>query len=88
MLKIYLTASVEVRAMRRYKQNLEKGMECNLEEICRQISERDYQDMHRKESPLKKADDAVEVDSSDLSIEEVTEVVYDLAMERINRLNG
>ena len=87
-LKIYLTASVEVRAMRRYKQNLEKGMECNLEEICQQISERDYQDMHRKESPLKKADDAVEVDSSDLSIEEVTEVVYDLAMERINRLNG
>ena len=86
-LKIYLTASVEVRAMRRYKQNLEKGIECDYEEIARQISERDYQDIHRKESPLMKAEDAVEVDTSDLSIEEVTGKVYELAMERIAGVN-
>lgn len=70
--KIYLTASVEARAMRRYKQNLEAGIETeSLEEIMKDIETRDYQDMHREISPLTKAEDAIEIDSSDLTIDEV-----------------
>ena len=74
-LKIYLTASVEKRAERRFKELLEKGLECRLEEIEKDIEQRDYNDMHRKESPLKKAEDAIEVDTSDMTIAEVTEAI-------------
>lgn len=74
-LKIYLTASVEKRAERRFKELLEKGLECRLEEIEKDIEQRDYNDMHRKESPLKKAEDAIEVDTSDMTIVEVTEAI-------------
>lgn len=74
-LKIYLTASVEVRAQRRYKENLEKGMEADIEEIKRDISERDRRDMTRSEAPLKKAEDAVEIDTSDMTIDEVTDEI-------------
>ena len=74
-LKIYLTASVEKRAERRFKELLEKGLECRLEEIEKDIEQRDYNDMHRKESPLKKAADAIEVDTSDMTIVEVTEAI-------------
>ena len=65
-LKIYLTASVDTRADRRYKELVEKHMPADLEEIKRDIETRDYQDMHRDISPLKQADDAVLVDSSDM----------------------
>ena len=66
--KIYLTASVETRAERRYQELQEKGADCDLEVIKKDIADRDYQDMHREISPLKQADDAVLVDSSDLSL--------------------
>ena len=68
--KIYLTASVETRAMRRYTELKEKGESCNLEEIARDISERDERDMTREIAPLKKAEDAILVDSSDMTIPE------------------
>ena len=74
-LKIYLTASVQVRAMRRYKEMIAKGQEAVLEEIEKDIEDRDYRDMHREASPLKQADDAVLVDTSDMSIEEVADKV-------------
>ena len=82
--KIYLTASVESRALRRHKQNLEKGIESDLETIRRDIEKRDYQDTHREHSPLKKAEDAVEIDSSDLSIEEVVDAVMALVEKELN----
>ena len=77
-LKIYLTASVEVRAERRYKEYLAKGVSCDLEEIKRDIAARDHQDMTREHSPLCKAEDAVEVDSSNLSIDEVVKTIKEL----------
>ena len=70
-LKIYLTASVEVRARRRYEELLAKGQEADLETISRELAERDYRDMHREIAPLKQAEDAVLIDSDHLSIEEV-----------------
>lgn len=76
--KIYLTASVETRAKRRYQELLEKGEPCNLEEIAHDIEERDNRDMNREIAPLKQADDAVLVDSSDMTIEEVVQTIVDL----------
>ena len=67
--KIYLTASAEDRALRRYEQNKAKGMEADYEKILKEIKIRDHQDMNRPFSPLKKADDAYEIDSSKLTIE-------------------
>ena len=77
-LKIYQIASVETRALRRYKENIERGLQADLEVIQKEIEERDYQDMHRQISPLKKADDAIVVDTSDLSLDEVVDVVLKL----------
>lgn len=76
--KIYLTASVETRAKRRYLELEEKGETCNLEEIKKDIEDRDYRDMNRKIAPLKKAEDAVVVDSSDMTIEQVVEKIISL----------
>lgn len=73
--KIYLTASVETRAERRYQELQEKQQECSYEEIARDIEERDRRDMTRKTAPLKQAEDAVYIDSSNLNIEEVTEAI-------------
>ena len=69
--KIYLTASSAVRAKRRYDELTAKGEVCDIAEIQRVIEERDYRDMNREASPLKQADDAVLVDTSDMTIEEV-----------------
>ena len=69
--KIYLIASAETRAQRRVLQNKEKGIPYDYEQILEDIKKRDYQDIHRKESPLKKAEDAIEIDSSDMTQEEV-----------------
>lgn len=71
--KIYLTASSEVRAKRRYEELRAKGETCDLKKIQADIEERDYRDMHRETSPLKQAEDAVLVDTSDMTIEEVVE---------------
>lgn len=76
--KIYLTASVQTRAKRRFDELKEKGIPCEMEEIMADIKERDHRDMTRKTAPLKKAEDAVLIDSSDLSIEEVTEMILRL----------
>ena len=72
-LKIFVTASAEVRAQRRYEELKEKGMEANFDEILKNVEERDYIDSHRKVSPLKKADDAIELDNSNISIAEQKE---------------
>ena len=74
-LKIYLTASSEVRAKRRYDEMIARGEKCDIDVIKRDIEERDYRDMHRDISPLKQAEDAVLVDSSDMTIEEVIEKI-------------
>lgn len=73
--KIYLTASVHTRAVRRYKEYLEKGMEADLAQIEEDIEKRDHQDMNREILPLKKAEDAVLLDSSDMTIEEVLDAM-------------
>ncbi|MCI8784936.1 MAG: (d)CMP kinase [Dorea sp.] len=76
--KVYLTASVETRAKRRYDELMAKGERCDLEEIARDIKERDFRDMNRETAPLKKAEDAVLIDSSDMTIEEVVEAIAGL----------
>ena len=84
--KIYMTATPMARAKRRYDQNIAKNIPTgSIEEIAKEIAERDLQDMTRENSPLKKADDAVEIDTSDMSIEEVTEYIYRLAKPFIEK---
>ncbi len=79
--KIYLTASVETRAKRRYAELKEKGEDCRLEEIQAQIKERDERDMNRAIAPLVQAEGAVLVDSSEMTIEEVTERILSIYRE-------
>lgn len=73
--KIYLTASVETRATRRYKELLAKGENCVYEEIAQDIKERDERDMNREIAPLKQAEDAILVDSSEMTIDEVVKTI-------------
>ena len=77
-LKIYLTASSLVRAKRRYEELAAKGEVCNLEKIRADIEERDYRDMHREISPLRQAEDAILIDSSDMTVEEVISRIISL----------
>ena len=74
-LKIFQTASVASRANRRYQENLKKNIQTQYHELAKEINERDYADTHRQESPLKQADDAIVIDTSNLSIEEVVAVI-------------
>ncbi len=76
--KVYLTASVEERARRRFVELQEKGIACNLDGIAHDIAERDYRDMNREIAPLKQAEDAVLVDSSNMTIEEVVQTIISL----------
>ncbi|MBP3597197.1 MAG: (d)CMP kinase [Clostridia bacterium] len=76
--KIFLECSVEERANRRYKQNLEKGIECSYEEVLNSIKERHILETQRKIAPFVKADDAILVDSTELSIEEVVEKIVNI----------
>lgn len=80
-LKIFLVASAEVRARRRCKELEEKGMAEPYEKVLREMVERDYQDTHRAASPLRRADDAVEVDSSNMTLEETVTAMKRLAQE-------
>lgn len=73
--KIYLTASVTTRAKRRYDELVDKGIPADMEAIKKDIEERDYRDMHRDVAPLKQADDAVLIDSSDMDINQVTAAI-------------
>lgn len=79
--KIFLIASVEVRAQRRYKENLERGIKTPLKELQDEIATRDYKDSHREISPLRKADDAIEVDTSNMTIAQVVERVTEIVNE-------
>ncbi len=81
--KVYLTASSEVRAKRRYDELTAKGQECDIKQIQADMEERDYRDMHREIAPLKKAEDATLVDSSDMTKEEVVECIIKLCKERM-----
>ncbi len=80
--KIYLTASSRVRALRRYKELTEKGIMCNLEEIEQDIIERDSRDMNREIAPLRQAEDAVLVDSSDMTMEQVVGAILGAAFSK------
>ena len=77
-LKVYLTASSRVRAERRYKELIAKGTDCNIDDIEKDIIDRDYRDMHRENSPLRQAEDAILLDSSDMTIDEVAEKILEL----------
>ena len=76
--KVYLTASVDARATRRYDELIGKGLEADFDEIKADIENRDYQDMNRDISPLRQAEDAVLVDSSDMGINEVVDEIIKL----------
>lgn len=80
--KIYLTASVETRAKRRFDELQAKGQECDLTKIQEDIRARDHRDMTRETAPLKQADDAVLVDSSDMNIEEVTDAILAICADK------
>lgn len=82
LVKIFLTASSEVRAQRRFDEYKEKGIECDFEKLKKEIEDRDYQDTHRAASPLKQAEDAVVVDSSYLTIDEVVNKIESIADEK------
>ncbi|MBQ2288571.1 MAG: (d)CMP kinase [Lachnospiraceae bacterium] len=85
--KIYLTATVEERAKRRYMELIEKGQDADLEKIKEDIRTRDYQDMNRTAAPLKQAEDAVLIDSSSMTIQEVLECIVDAFQESL-KLKG
>lgn len=80
--KIYLTASVDTRANRRYLEHVNKGEECDIEDIKKDIIERDYRDMNREIAPLKQAEDAILVDSSDMTIDEVVDTIVSIVEEK------
>ena len=76
--KIYLTASVDVRAERRFKEYQEKGLQAVLEDVKKEVAQRDYNDMHRDVSPLCQAEDAILVDTSDMNIEQAVAAILNL----------
>lgn len=80
--KIFLTASSDARAQRRFKELIEKGEECNFDDIKADIEQRDYEDSHRAISPLKQAEDAVLLDTSDMSIEQVVQAMVKIIDEK------
>ena len=80
--KIFMTASAQSRALRRYLQNKNKGVVCDFDELVKEIEERDYQDSHREHSPLKQAEDAVRIDTSDMSIQDVVDRVKGIIAEK------
>ena len=84
-LKVYQIASIEARAERRYKENIEKGINSTLEEIKEDIQRRDYIDSHRENSPLKKAKGAIELDTSNLTIEEEIDAVIEMFYKKIRK---
>ena len=82
-LKVFMTASEEIRAQRRFEELQQKGEKVTFEQVLKNIQERDYQDTHRTESPLQKADDAIEIDNSDTTVIEVVSQIVQLAQEKI-----
>ena len=84
-LKIFLVASVEERAERRYKENLEKGIPADLETLKKEIAERDYKDSHREVSPLKPAADSIHFDTTGIGIAEVVKFIEEKAKKIIDK---
>jgi cytidylate kinase len=82
--KIFLTASAEVRAKRRTDELTAKGQKANYEQILKEIQQRDYQDTHREIAPLKMARDSIKVDTSDLDIDGVVEAIRDIVRKKIS----
>ena len=83
--KIFMTAAPGVRAKRRYDQVKEAGKEADYDKIFNEIQQRDYQDSHREVSPLRQAEDAVYLDTSDMTIEENIDAVADIITEKTGR---
>lgn len=83
--KIYMVASVEARAKRRYQEYVNQGIEVDYNNIYKDIEQRDYQDTNRKVSPLKKADDAIEIDTSQLTIQQVVDKVSSIVLKKIKK---
>ena len=81
--KIFLTASPEARAGRRYKELVEKGMDVNFEEILQDVITRDYNDSHRETAPLKPAPDSVTVDTTELDFEQSVEKIITVIKENL-----
>lgn len=86
-LKIFLTASAEIRAQRRYKQLIGKGIDANIEQLLADIIDRDRRDFQRETAPLKAAPDAVKIDSTGLAIEQVVVKVLDFARQRLSAIS-
>ena len=86
--KIYLTASSAARGKRRYLELKEKGIDCDLDEICRDIEARDKNDSQRKESPLRQAEDAILVDTTDLTLEESIVACKNIIKEKEKAVNA
>lgn len=82
-LKLFMTASPQTKAQRRFDELLEKGQRVTFEEVLQNVQERDYIDTHREDSPLLKADDAIEIDNSNLSKKEQFELVMELVNEKL-----
>lgn len=82
-LKLFMTASSKTRAQRRFDELVEKGQHITFEDVLQNVEERDYIDTHREDSPLVKADDAIEVDNSSLSKKEQFELVLNLVKEKL-----
>ena len=82
-LKIYLTASAEARAQRRLLELVNKGVETSFEEVLKDIEYRDWQDTHRDVAPLRQAEDAVLLDTSDIGLEESCELLYSTIREKL-----
>ena len=87
-LKLFLTASPEVRAQRRFDELVEKGEKPNYDEVLADVNDRDYRDTHRAESPLRQAEDSVVVDNSFMTREGQMELIYKLFDEAVNGLEG
>lgn len=81
--KIFLTASAEVRAERRYKELLEKGEKASYDAVLKEVKQRDFQDTHREIAPLKPARDSVKVDTSDMNIDEVVETIKTIVAQKV-----
>lgn len=85
--KIFQVASVETRAQRRFLENKQKGIECTLTSILEEVKKRDYIDSHRDFAPLVKANDAIEIDTSNLTINEVVDLVLKIINEKVGNIN-
>lgn len=83
--KIFLVASVAERAQRRYKENISKGIETSLEVLQQEIADRDYKDSHREVSPLIQAEDAILLDTTSLSIEQVAEKIREIIQAKLKK---